>query len=344
MLQSFAKTHIGQRQVNEDNYLIDEDVHLYVVADGVGGLDKGEVASFLACQEISKNIKSGMTLKDSVKQAHRIIVKEIHRNSKSEGMATTIAAVLFDENSYEIAWVGDSRVYIWDKGLKLITRDDSYVELLLENGHISLEELETHPDRNVISQALGIVRKDISINYNSGFLGSDQILLLCTDGLYSIANELSMIKVLKQSKDVEGITHALVKLAVENDGKDNITLVTVMGTDNLADGADGNANKKPHIYREFDISTGKVVGLEQPSEIENSSNSSHDSETNEKETDPELIDQTEFKNLTEDDIDLLDTAASGQIFSQEENHNALFPVILISLLVIIALVIFFFIK
>ena len=160
MLQSFAKTHIGQRQVNEDNYLIDKKFNLYIVADGVGGLDKGEVASSLACQEVLNSIKSGATLKDSVEYAHQKIINEIKHNKKSEGMATTIVAVLFNQNAYEIAWVGDSRVYIWDKGLKLITRDDSYVELLLENGHISLDELETHPDRNVISQALGIQRKE----------------------------------------------------------------------------------------------------------------------------------------------------------------------------------------
>lgn len=338
MLQSFAKTHIGQRKVNEDNYLVDENLNVYIVADGVGGLDKGEVASSLACQEILKGIKSGMTLKDSIEKAHGKIVNEIKRNHKSEGMATTIAVVFFNEYSYEIAWVGDSRVYIWDRGLKLLTRDDSYVELLLENGHISIDDLETHPDRNVISQALGIVRKDISINYNSGSLESGQILLLCTDGLYSIANELSMIKTLKQTKNVEDITNTLVNLAVENDGKDNITLVTIMGALNSYD---EKVIKKPHVYREFDISTGKVVGLEQPNDINDNETSQSDSEMYEDETDPELIDQTEFKNLTEDDLDRLDTAASGELFTQEEKHNALFPVILISLLVIVALVLFF---
>jgi protein phosphatase len=341
MLQSFAKTHIGQRQVNEDNYLIDKKFNLYIVADGVGGLDKGEVASSLACQEVLNSIKSGATLKDSVEYAHQKIINEIKHNKKSEGMATTIVAVLFNQNAYEIAWVGDSRVYIWDKGLKLITRDDSYVELLLENGHISLDELETHPDRNVISQALGIQRKDIIINYNSGILNRGQILMLCTDGLYSIANELSIIKTIKHTKNIEKITDSLVSMAVEKEGKDNITLLTIVDSPKSDD---QGVIKKPHIYREFDISTGKVVGLEQPRDL-NDKDSTRSNETLSNEvTDPELIDQTELKNLTKNELELLDTAASSHLFSQEEKNNAFFPVVLISILVMVGLVLFFTIK
>jgi protein phosphatase len=336
MLSSFAKTHLVQRQINEDKYFIDENADLYIVADGVGGMDKGEVASTIACDVISNSISSGMTLKESVYCAHREIIKQIKKNSKSEGMATTIVAVLFDENSYEIAWVGDSRVYIWDHGLKLITRDDSYVELLLENGHIGIDELETHPDRNVISQALGVVRKNISINYNSGTLENDQILLLCSDGLYSVANEFSIINAIKKTKNIEDITNALVDTAVDNDGKDNITLVTIMNSDRF----ESETTKiLPKIYREFDISTGKIVGLGYPSE-EESDDHSNVSEIQPKESDPELIDQTELKNLTEQDLDLLDTAAASHFVTQKERNNALFPVILISVLVFIGLILF----
>jgi protein phosphatase len=337
MLSSFAKTHIGQRQVNEDKFFIDENADLFIVADGVGGMDKGEVASTIACDVISNSISSGMTLKESVYCAHREIISQIKKNTQSEGMATTIIAVLFDENSYEIAWVGDSRVYIWDQGLKLLTRDDSYVELLLENGHIGIDELETHPDRNVISQALGVVRKNIIINYNSGTLENDQILLLCTDGLYSVANELSIINAIKQTKDIESITNSLVDTAVDNDGKDNITLVTIMNTDRF----EGETTRiLPKIYREFDISTGKIVGLGYPGDTEADDNSNM-SEKKSRESDPELIDQTELKDLTEQDLELLDTAAANHFAIQKEKNNALFPVILISVLVLIGLILYF---
>jgi serine/threonine protein phosphatase PrpC len=336
MLSSFAKTHIGQRQVNEDKYFIDEHVNLFIVADGVGGMDKGEVASNLACVEISNSISSGMTLKESVYSAHRQIIKQAKENAQLEGMATTIVAVLFDQNSYEIAWVGDSRAYIWDNGLKLLTRDDSYVELLLENGHISIDELETHPDRNVISQALGVQRKNITINYNSGTLENDQILLLCTDGLYSIANELCIINTIKKSKDIESITESLVNTAVENDGKDNITLLTIRNKDHF----EGETTSiKPRVFREYDISTGKIVGLGLPDEEE--AGQSSNSEKKPYVSDPELIDQTELTDLTKKDLDLLDSAAASHLLSQKEQGNDLFPVILITALVVIGLILYF---
>ena len=110
MLTSFAKTHIGQRTTNEDSILVDEKLGLYIVADGVGGLQKGEVASSAACQQVLKCIKQGKKLDYSVYQAHGAIVDLIESNHSKQGMATTIAAVLFEGNKYHISWVGDTRV------------------------------------------------------------------------------------------------------------------------------------------------------------------------------------------------------------------------------------------
>jgi len=343
MLNSWSKSHIGQRKVNEDKYLIDDELDLYIVADGVGGMDKGEVASTIACDAVSNSIRSGMTLKESVYIAHRAIIKEIKNNEKTQGMATTIVAALFNENSYEIAWVGDSRAYIWDKGLKLLTRDGAYVELLLENGHIGIDELETHPDRNVISQALGIERKSININYNKGTLENDQILLLCTDGLYSIANELNIINSIKQTKDIKDITDALVNIAVEKDGKDNITLISIISH---SDSKDESQIIKPKVFREYDIVTGKVVGYEQAEVELHDQNPGRTHKVINVEEDPELIDQTELKDLTQDDINLLDTAANNFISINEENtkNNSLFPVILITTLVLVGVLLYFIMK
>ena len=205
MLTSFAKTHIGQRKVNEDSILVDEELGLYIVADGVGGLEKGDVASKLACQKIMECTKQGRKLDYSVYEAHGALVDQIESNHNKQGMATTIAAVLFTGNNYHISWVGDSRVYLWDGKLKLLTKDDSFVERLFESGLISIEEMETHPDRNVISQALGMTRKEITINNNSGTLEKDQLLLICSDGLYSIANEVDIINEISLQKGMEDL-------------------------------------------------------------------------------------------------------------------------------------------
>lgn len=323
MLNSFAKTHIGQRKNNEDTILIDKEIGLYVVADGVGGLNKGNVASQLACKIVHDSIVAGESLKESIYIAHRSIIKQIKSDHQKQGMATTIAAVLFNDNSYEIAWVGDSRVYLWDKKLQLITRDDSYVELLLENGHITVDELETHPDRNIISQALGIERKEIRIHSNFGTLKNNQTLLICSDGLYTIAKESDIIDCFQNNNDIENVTENLVNIAVENDGKDNISLISIK-----AQNFDYQENEiqEPVVFREYDNQTGHYtlnVFAKKDNEIED-------------ETDPELIDQTTFTDLSEQDRDRLDSAADDHEPEIKEKSYTV-HMILVSVVIFIGL-------
>ncbi|MCF6319094.1 MAG: protein phosphatase 2C domain-containing protein [Proteobacteria bacterium] len=332
MLQSFAESHIGQRKVNEDKFLIDKDLGLYIVADGVGGMSKGEIASNLACETTANCIKSGKSLKQAVQIAHQQIVDQIQSDSEKKGMASTIVAVLFKGNSYEIAWVGDSRVYTWDDELKLITRDDSYVEILFENGHIGVEDLETHPDRNVISQALGIVRKDISINYNIGTLESNQVLLLCTDGLYSIADEKNIIDSLKDNQknnqDMQNLTQSLVTTAVEKDGKDNITLLSIVSDDNSSS---ANDVIKPKVFREFDLITGKAKSYDEEKAAQ-SKNQDAILYMN-----PELVDQTKLEDISPEDKNRLETVAH-QFVNKEESSNRFIPIVLASILGLIGAV------
>ncbi len=302
MINFFTQTHIGKRKINEDSYLVDNQLGLYVVADGVGGLEKGEVASQLACKTILRAIQSGASLQSAIHLAHQAILDEVKTDDKKKGMATTVAAVLFEEENYEIAWVGDSRVYLWDGGLHLLTRDDSYVEILLDSGHISLEDLDTHPDRNVISQALGIVRKDIKIHSNKGTIQKDQLLMLATDGLFGVIKEKGLIKELQSHQRLEEMTNNLVQLAVDQGGSDNITLMTLAA---VTEEITSEEIIQPKIYRSFDSQTGAVVGAS-PTKINAILADSQ-------ETDTELIDQTTFKDMSQDDRNLLEVAATKSI-------------------------------
>ncbi|MFK8010511.1 MAG: PP2C family serine/threonine-protein phosphatase [Marinicellaceae bacterium] len=321
MLNSFAKSHIGQRKNNEDSILVEKEIGLYIVADGVGGLNKGDVASQLACDIVHDSIIAGETLKEAIYIAHRSIISQIKGNTEKQGMATTIVAALFNENSYEIAWVGDSRVYLWEDKLQLLTKDDSYVELLLENGHISVDELDTHPDRNIISQALGIERKEIRIHSNFGTLEKGQTLLICSDGLYTIAKEPDIINCFKNHTDIKDITEELVDLAVEKEGKDNISLIGINANNINSKSKDV---QKPIIFREFDGQTGnRIVDVF--------------SKQQEIETDPELIDQTTFTDLSEQDRNRLDAAAEEEEESESKSFNYTAPIILVSVLIVIAL-------
>jgi len=255
MLINFGSTNIGQRKVNEDYYLVDENLGLYIVTDGVGGLSKGEIASQLTCKTIREEIQRGTPLAQAVVAAHKRILIEVSNNDDKKGMASTVVAVLFKDNAYEIAWVGDSRAYLWDGELKLLTRDHSYVELLLETGHITYEQLRTHPEKNVISQALGVSRKEISVAQNNGTLENGQILFLATDGLYEITQEKELINQIKSIQSIEKLTHSLVEYAVKEKGKDNITLLTIKSEVNTTD-IDDKVEAK--VVRAFDTETGEV--------------------------------------------------------------------------------------
>jgi protein phosphatase len=256
MIRFSANTHIGQRKINEDKYFVDEELGLYIVADGVGGMEKGEVASVLTCQLIYKSIKLGMSLVAAVEATHQMILMELKKNNEKKGMASTVIAALFKDNAYEIAWVGDSRAYLWDGEFKLISRDHSYLELLYVNGHINIDEFKDHPNKNIISQALGIERKDISVATNKGTLEKDQLLLLMTDGLYEMVNEKNMIEEIKQHNDIDKLSDTLVKLAVAAGGRDNITLLTISSDEDSTNSENIIAAK---VVRKFDTLTGQAT-------------------------------------------------------------------------------------
>ena len=259
MFENFVKSHIGQRELNEDSYLVDESLGLYIVADGVGGHDKGEVASKLTCKIIQEGIKEGMSLVSAIESAHQVILSEISTESNNKGMATTVVVIKFEQYDYEIAWVGDSRAYLWDGELKLLTRDHSYLELLFVAGHIEIDEFKDHPNKNVISQAIGIDKKAISVATNKGTLEKNQIILLASDGLYEVAKEDIIIQKLELDQSVEKLTNDLVDCAENLDGKDNITLLSIKNNNEVV----SENHIKAHVVRVFDPETGKATELQE---------------------------------------------------------------------------------
>lgn len=260
MIENYVKSHIGQRDLNEDRYLVDEELGLYIVADGVGGLEKGDVASKLTCELIQNSIKQGLSLVASIEAAHRLILSELQTNKSNIGMASTVVAIRFTDTNYEIAWVGDSRVYLWDGELKLLTRDHSYLELLHVSGHIGIDDFNDHPNKNVISQAIGIERKSIEVATNTGTLDKNQLLLMATDGLYEVVKEQSMIENLVLNNPIKKLTDALVDCAVDLGGKDNITLLVLKSDINLKDKQD---SIQADVVRIFNAKTGKATELQE---------------------------------------------------------------------------------
>jgi len=223
-------THPGLvRDHNEDNYLIDQELGLWVVADGMGGHACGEVASQIAVDLIHDKISSGSTLPDAVAFSHEIVLMAADQRMGLPGMGSTVVAALFHADHYEIAWVGDSRAYLWEQDkLRQVTRDHSYVQQMLDAGAISQSEAIVHPHRNVITQAIGagdLEQVEVGITRIPMYKG--QTLLLCSDGLTDEVRDAAIASVLSTNFSEEEKANQLLGLALSEGGSDNITILLV---------------------------------------------------------------------------------------------------------------------
>lgn len=224
-------THPGLvRETNEDSYLALPELGVWAVADGMGGHEAGEVASAIAIREIARCIKTGMTLDAAVDSAHRAIQDATLQGEGGEGMGSTIVAVKLVGWDYEIVWVGDSRAYLWNTTLTQLTKDHSYMQLLLDAGLINESQIAEHPMRNVISQALGtggLNNEEIKADCITGKLAEGETLLLCSDGLYSELNDREIAAILSESPDHQTKVDRLIKASLATGGKDNVTVLVI---------------------------------------------------------------------------------------------------------------------
>ncbi|HZK33219.1 MAG TPA: Stp1/IreP family PP2C-type Ser/Thr phosphatase [Tissierellaceae bacterium] len=238
---SGAISDIGKnREKNQDAYYAssDRDFPLYFVADGMGGHRSGEVASTMA-MDIIKNefllFKSNLNkeknilkvIKESIEKANTKIYLKSIESEECNGMGTTITLGYIFESKIFIGHVGDSRAYlIRDKEIFQITEDHSYVNELLKLGSISIEEAKKHPKKNMITRAVGS-SSTISMDLIVKEYEEDDILLLCSDGLFNMLSEREIYEVFNREKNLQKACEILVKKANENGGLDNITLVSI---------------------------------------------------------------------------------------------------------------------
>jgi serine/threonine protein phosphatase PrpC len=233
-LRAGSATHVGQvRSNNQDSALVIETNDLYGVADGMGGHQGGEVASAMAVALAEQH--SGERTLDALKQAARVANRAIFEKAGSDpdlhGMGTTLVAVQLVDGPEgdEIAWinVGDSRVYLLrDDELRQLSHDHSLVEDLVRDGRITRDEARVHPQRNILTRALGI---DLDVNVDGASLlplAGDRYLL-CSDGLFNEVSLDQMSSVLRRLVDPNEAAAELVRLANEGGGRDNITVVVV---------------------------------------------------------------------------------------------------------------------
>lgn len=225
------------RKNNEDSCFVIPTKNVYIVADGVGGNSSGEIASSTAVEVIADCVKNGNLLDcrtpeeifgfliEAIDAANSSIIRKSIDVMQNRGMATTVVLAYIYEGAAYIANVGDSRAYRFRNGtLKQITRDHTYVNELLESGEITPQEAENHAQKNVITRALGTER-GVDPDFFKVALAPDDILLLCTDGLYGEVREDIMTELMNAQEDMNDLCAALVEEAIKAGGHDNITVI-----------------------------------------------------------------------------------------------------------------------
>lgn len=246
-IRAAGLTDIGcVRKHNEDSFLADTDLGLFVVADGLGGHAAGEVASRIVVETMARFVGEtlekdrtwpveydptlsydGNRLKVAMVLSDQAIAEDIRRNPERETMGSTVVAGLFHGPQITLAHVGDSRAYVLGpEGIRQVTRDHSWVAEQVANGILTPSEARVHPFRNVITQALGN-GGELDVEVQSLDLQKSERLLLCSDGLSGMIADKQIWDIVERSGNIESALESLISTAKKHGGEDNITAIIV---------------------------------------------------------------------------------------------------------------------
>ncbi len=238
MLRSYAVTDIGhRRQINQDFvYLSETPVgnlpNIFIVADGMGGHNAGEFASRYAVETIVGEVKASfeknptIILGKAIDKANAFIRQKADTDRALMGMGTTIVIATCIGKYLEVANVGDSRLYLVNDSIEQVTIDHSLVEEMIQRGGIDRRSARNHPDKNIITRALG-ARNSIEADFFNLELEAGDIVLLCSDGLTNMVEDEMIRRILKSGGSLRERAETLVQMANDNGGKDNISVIII---------------------------------------------------------------------------------------------------------------------
>lgn len=223
------------RQVNQDYvYTTDNPLgplpNLFVVADGMGGHQAGDYASKYTVEVIRRELKASKeediekALVSAIKTANREIIKKANSDPHLKGMGTTVVVATIVKQMMYFANVGDSRLYLINQGITQLTKDHSLVEEMVRLGGIKPEEAKSHPDKNIITRAIG-AKAEVDVDFYEHRLKRGDIILMCTDGLSNMVEDEELFHIVQGGRDIVEAGTSLVEAAKENGGTDNIGLV-----------------------------------------------------------------------------------------------------------------------
>lgn len=243
-MQVFGKSDIGlKRKSNQDCFYyakVNENTRWAIVCDGMGGVNGGDVASNLAVKSIKESLSNGIweelgeiqnsdikkMLKNALKKANLEIFTNAQDNKDLAGMGTTAVLVAIVNDKIHVAHVGDSRAYLVRQGkINQLTIDHSMVQEMIDEGEITHEEAKMHPNKNIITRALGI-SKDVDVDYSMKTKKAGDAVIICTDGLTNYLDQKEILDYFKIEKG-EAFLDGLISAANERGGADNITVVVL---------------------------------------------------------------------------------------------------------------------
>lgn len=224
-----AATHAGHRRPhNEDSHAEFEDLGLYLVADGMGGHEAGEVASRIVVEHVERSVRAGEPLEQAVRGAHEAVLAASDAGEGRPGMGSTVVAAQLAGDRFRVAWAGDSRAYQMAGGLVRLTNDHSLVQEMVDRGALSDSEARSHPERSLITRAMGMPDQDgMEVDVVEGRLGPGECLLLCSDGLTEELDDGEIERILASEREPGDRVERLVDAALAAGGRDNVTVVLV---------------------------------------------------------------------------------------------------------------------
>ncbi len=237
-MKSFAITDVGKkRKMNQDSiFATDQPVgnlqNLYIVADGMGGHKAGDFASRYAVNAVrdyiaeSTEVNPVKLIDEAIQQANRGILEKAQSSEDLQGMGTTIVVTTVVGGYAYTANVGDSRGYLYDGELKQITKDHSLVEEMVRLGEISEEDARKHPDKHIITRALGAA-SEVDVDFFDYEIPPEGTLLMCSDGLTNMVENWDIGQIIGRASGLEEKARTLIEAANDNGGKDNIAVLLV---------------------------------------------------------------------------------------------------------------------
>ena len=235
-MKTFSKTDVGMvRDVNQDYVFVSDTPigslpNLLIVADGMGGHKAGEYASRFATEVVKEEIAKSREespeamMTQAIVTANQKLREEAEQDQRLHGMGTTLVVATIIDKTLYFANVGDSRLYLINNGIKQLSKDHSLVQEMVRLGGINQEEAKHHPDKNIITRAVG-GREKVEVDFFEYRLKIGDTILMCTDGLSNMVEDEEILGIVRRSRDVVEAVEQLIESAKEHGGSDNIGVI-----------------------------------------------------------------------------------------------------------------------